>query len=126
MEKYIVTIGGRDIPLRYTMRELADIEEAIGTMDKFRDRILQGNHRIRNMATAMRIMGNAGLKKIGKPDDLTDEWMLDNLDPRQVRAYQIAVLGAFTDGTSFENKAAPGGKRDYVLEELERKKEAGN
>ena len=126
MEKYIVTIGGRDIPLRYTMRELADIEEAIGTMDKFRDRILQGNHRIRNMATAIRIMGNAGLKKIGKPDDLTDEWMLDNLDPRQVRAYQIAVLGAFTDGTSFENKPAHGGKRDYVLEELERKKEAGN
>ena len=124
MEKYCVEIAGRKIPLRYTMRELADMEEAIGTMDTFRDLILKGTHRIRNMAAAIRVMGNAALKKEGKKEVLTDEWLLDHMDPRQIKAYQIAVLGAFTDGFQMENENRQ--ERDLVLEELERKKDGGN
>ena len=58
---YSITVGGREIPLRYTMRELADMEEEIGTMDNFRDLIIKGKRRLRNMAAAIRIMGNSGL-----------------------------------------------------------------
>lgn len=124
MEKYSVTIAGREIPLRYTMRELADMEEAIGTMDNFRELILKGKRRIRNLAAAIRIMGNSGLKKDGKKDDLTENWLLDYMDPSQIKTYQIAVLGAFTDGFQMETEAQR--ERDLVLEEIERKKEAGN
>ena len=126
MEKYSVTVAGREIPLRYTLRELSAMEEAIGTMDNFRELILQGKHRIRNMAAAIRIMGNAALEKAGKKAVLTDGWLLDHLDPRQMKTYQIAVLGAFTDGfqTEYENQQEQ--DRDLVLEELERKKDAGN
>ena len=73
MGKYSVEISGRTIPLRYTMRELADMEEAIGTMDNFRDLILKGKKRLRNMAAAIRIMGNSALEKAGKNGVLTDE-----------------------------------------------------
>lgn len=124
MEKYSVKIAGREIPLRYTMRELADMEEAIDTMDNFRELIMQGKHRIRNMAAAIRIMGNSGLKKAGEKDELTEDWLLDHLDPGQIKTYQIAVLGAFTDGFQMETEEQR--ERDLVLEELERKKEAGN
>ena len=126
MDKYYLQISGREIPLRYTMRELSEMEETIGTMDNFRDLILQGKHRIRNMATAIRIMGNAALEKEGKKAVLTDDWLLDHLDPRQMKTYQIAVLGAFTDGFEMETDGKKTGKRDFVLEELERKKEEGN
>lgn len=124
MEKYSVTIAGTKIPLRYTMRELADMEEAIDTMDNFRELILKGKHRIRNLAAAIRIMGNAALKRDGKKEVLTDEWLLDHLDPGQIKSYQIAVLGAFTDG--FEMETEEQRERDLVLEEIERKKEPGN
>ncbi len=124
VEKYHLQIAGRDIPLRYTMRELADMEEAIGTMDGFRDLILKGNHRLRNMATAIRIMGNSGLEKAGEKADLTDDWLLDHMDPSKLKGYQIAVLGAFTDGFQMESENEK--ERDLVLEELERKKEPGN
>lgn len=124
MEKYSVEISGRTIPLRYTMRELADMEEAIGTMDNFRDLILKGKKRLRNMAATIRIMGNSALEKAGKKGVLTDDWLLDHMDPGKIKAYQIAVLGAFTDGFQMENEEER--ERDLVLEELERKKEEGN
>ena len=124
MEKYSVTIEDREIHLRYTMRELSAMEETIGTMDNFRELILQGQNRLRNMVAAIRIMGNGALVKEGKKAVLTDDWLLDHLDPRQMKTYQIAVLGAFTDGFQTEYKQE--GDRDLVLEELERKKEKGN
>ena len=124
MEKYSVKIAERTIPLRYTMRELADMEEAIGTMDNFRDLILKGKRRLRNMAAAIRIMGNSGLKKAGENADLSDDWLLDHMDPGKLKGYQIAVLGAFTDGFQMESQEER--ERDLVLEELERKKEGGN
>ena len=124
MEKITVSIGEREIPLRYTMRELADMEEAIGTMDQFRDLILKGKRRLRNMTTAIRIMGNAALAHDGHPADLTDDWLMDHMDPGKVKAYQIAVLAAFTGG--WEMETARERERDLTLEELERKKEPGN
>lgn len=121
---YTIAIGGRVIPLRYTMRELADMEEAIGTMDNFRDLILKGSRRLRNMVTAIRIMGNSALAHKGEPADLTDDWLLDNMNPGQIKTYQIAVLGAFTDGWEMETQREA--VRDPVLEEIERKKEQGS
>lgn len=124
MEKYSLQIAGREIPLRYTMRELADMEEAIGTMDNFRDLMLKGSHRLRNMAAAIRIMGNSGLNKAGETADLTDDWLLDHMDPGKLKGYQIAVLGAFTDGFRMETEEDQ--ERDLVLEDIERKKDPGN
>lgn len=122
--KFTVEIGGREIPLKYTMRELADMEEQIGTMDQFRDLILEGRKRLRNMAAAIRIMGNAGLKEAGEEADLTDDWLLDSMDPNKMKTYQIAVLAAFTGGWKMETEEEK--EHDLVLEEIERKKEEGN
>ena len=122
--KFTVEIGGRVIPLKYTMRELADMEEQIGTMDQFRDLILEGRKRLRNMAAAIRIMGNAGLKDAGQEPDLTDDKVLDAMDPNKMKTYQIAVLAAFTGGWKMETEEEK--EHDVVLEEIERKKEEGN
>ena len=122
--KFTVEIGGRVIPLKYTMRELADMEEQIGTMDQFRDLILEGRKRLRNMAAAIRIMGNAGLKEEGQEPDLTDDGVLDAMDPNKMKSYQIAVLAAFTGGWKMETEEDK--EHDLVLEEIERKKEEGN
>ena len=121
---YSITVGGREIPLRYKMPELADMEEAIGTMDNFQELILRGRRRIRNITAAIRIMGNSGLAHSGQTADLTDDWLLDHLETWKLRSYQIAVLGAFTDGWKMETNEET--ERDLVLEEIERKKTAGS
>ena len=122
--KFTVEIGGREIPLKYTMRELADMEEQIGTMDQFRDLILEGRKRLRNMAAAIRIMGNAGLKAAGQEPDLTDDGILDAMETSKIKTYQIAVLAAFTGGWKMETEEEK--EHDVVLEDIERKKEPGN
>lgn len=119
-----LTIAGREIPLRFTMRELADMEEAIGTMDQFKDLILTGKKRLRNTCAAIRIMGNAALKADGKTPDLTDDWLLDNMEPRRMQSYQMAVLSVFTEGWKMETEEEK--EHDLTLEEIERKKEPGN
>lgn len=124
MEKYSVTVAGREIPLRYTMRELMLMEEDIGTMDKFSDLILKGKNRIRNMAKAICVMGNGALSHEGKEADLTFDWLIDHIDPTKLKTCQIAVLGAFTDG--FQTEHQQKGRRDLGLEELEREKKTGN
>lgn len=121
---YSVTIGGREIALRYTVRELADMEEQIGTMDAFNELIMKGRRRLRNMATAIRIMGNSALTHDGKKGDLTDDWLLDHMDASQIKTYQIAILGAFSE--AFRMESEENTVRDPVLEEIERKKEPGN
>ena len=126
MENFTVKIGEREIPLRYTVRELADMEEQIGTMNQFQELIMEGRRRWRNMIAAIRIMGNSALEHNGEKGDLTDDWLLDNMDPNQMKNYQIAVLGAFTGGWKMERGNEGEGVRDLVLEELERKKDAGN
>ena len=126
MEKFTVKIGEREIPLRYTVRELADMEEQIGTMDQFQELILEGRRRWRNMTMAIRIMGNSALERAGEKADLTDDWLLDHMDPTQMKTYQIAVLGVFTGGWKMERGNESEGVRDLVLEEIERKKDAGN
>lgn len=124
MKRFSVNIGGREIPLRYTMWELADMEEEIGTMDQFKDLILTGKRRLRNMVAAIRIMGNSALKKEGQEADLTYEWLMDHIDPNQMKGLQIAVLNAFTNGWKMETEEEK--VHDPTLEEIERKKEPGN
>ena len=120
-KKTTVSIGGREIPLQFCMPEFADMEEAIGNLSVIDELLLKGKKRIRNTAAAIRIMGNAALKAQGEKPDLTDEWVLNHMEPRLIVAYQSAVMAAINGGMSME--ASEEQERDLVLEEIERKKE---
>ena len=73
-------------------------------------------------------MGNAGLQHAGEEPDLTDEWLLENMDPHGLLAYQVAVIGCMSKET--ESQAAAEEKqdeaRDVVLDEINAKKEPVN
>ena len=121
MNKITVKIGGREIPLQFCMPEFADMEEAIGNLSVIDELLLKGKKRIRNTAAAIRIMGNAALKAQGEKPDLTDEWVLNHMEPRLIVTYQSAVMAAINSGMSMETSEEQ--ERDLVLEEIERKKE---
>ena len=120
-KKTTVSIGGREIPLQFCMPEFADMEEAIGNLSVIDELLLKGKKRIRNTAAAIRIMGNAALRAAGEKPDLTDEWVLNHMEPRLIVTYQSAVMAAINSGMSMETSEEQ--ERDLVLEEIERKKE---
>lgn len=128
MKGITLNIGDRTIPLYFGMDEFIEIEETIGNLGEVRDLILKGRQRLRNMIGAVRILGNAGLKREGKAADLTDEWLKENMDPHALMAYQIAILACLhRDGESQAvNENNEDKERDLVLEEIEQKKDPVN
>jgi len=128
MDNIILNIGERKIPLRFRMDQFIEIEEEIGNLGEVRDLILKGRNRLRNLIGVIRILGNAGLKAAGKKDDLTEEWLRENMEPHALMAYQIAVIACLTkEGESEAEKEENENKeRDLVLEEIEAKKDPVN
>ena len=106
----------------------AEIEEEIGNLGEIKDLLLSGKKRIRNLVTAIRVMGNAGLKAAGEKGDLTEEWLMENMDPHALMGYQLAVLGCMTkEGESqAEQENSENEERDLVMEEIQAKKDPVN
>ena len=124
MENIRLNIGGRDIPLRFKMNQFAQIEEEIGYLGEVKDMILNGKKRIRNCVGVIRIMGNAGLKAEGQEPDLTDDWLMENMDPHALAAYQAGILACMMKENESEAKREEDDnkERDVVLEEIQAKK----
>ena len=128
MDGLYINIGDRNIPLRFRMNQFEEMEEEIGNLGNTKELFLNGKKRVRNVVTAIRTLGNAGLKHDGQKADLTDEWLNENMDPHAIMAYQAAVLGCLSKESDSqavkeenENK-----ERDLVLEEIEQKKDPVN
>jgi len=124
METVKIKLGNREIPLRFTMEEFAQIEEAVGNLSTIDELLLKGKNRIRNTQKALRIMGNAGLAAAGEKADLTDKSVMEMMQPRRLVEYQTAAISAINAGMYVE--ANEDEERDLVLEDIERKKETGN
>lgn len=128
MKNIAVQIGEKKIPLRFTMKQFAEIEEEIGYLGEVRKLILNGKNRIRNLVSVIRILGNAGLKNAGEEPDLTDEWLNENMDPHALMAYQLAVIACLSRDSESEaaKEENEHKERDLVLEEINEKKESVN
>lgn len=128
MDNITVKIADREIPLRFRMDQFIEIEENVGNLGEIKELILKGKNRLRNMVAVMRILGNAGLKAAGEEPDLTDEWLREHMEPHDLMAYQLGILGCLTKETKSEaaQEENRGKKRDLVLEEIEAKKEPVN
>lgn len=128
MDNIILDIGERKIPLRFRMDQFIEIEEEIGNLGEIRDLILKGRNRLRNLIGVIRILGNAGLKAAGDEEEITEEWLRENMDPHDLIKYQLGVIACLTkEGESEAAKEETENKeRDLVLEEIEAKKDPVN
>ena len=128
MENISIKIGERSIPLRFRMNQFIEIEEEVGNLGEVRELILKGKQRLRNLITVIRILVNAGLKAAEEKDDLTDEWLKENMDPHALMAYQLAVIACMSKESKSEaaKEETENKERDLVLEEIEAKKDPVN
>ena len=128
MDNIKITIGEREIPLRFRMNQFIEIEEEVGNLGEVKELILKGRQRLRNIIKVIRILGNAGLKNAGETDDLTEEWLTENMDPHAIMTYQIAVLACLSKESESQAAAeeSEDKERDLVLEEINAKKDPVN
>jgi len=115
-----VEIGGRSIPLRYTMPVQLQVEEELGIDFSEITEKLKAKKNTRLVISLIRMMGNAGLKHAGKDPDLTDEWLIDHIKPGYTTSYRVAVMGAVTAGWFMETDQGEQ-EQDDVLAEIRKK-----
>lgn len=142
-----IKIGGRRIPLLFTVYEMiaiqADIEctaaelrekvfgivENEDNPEESRITVAEDPEKLIKLGKLIRILGNAGLEERGEEPDLTDKWVLRNMKPGLVIGYAVMAMSEIVDGMTMESPALQEpeqGPVDEVLEEQEAKKGQGN
>lgn len=142
-----IKIGGRTIPLLFTVYEMiaiqADIEctaaelrekvfgivENDDNPEESRITVAEDPEKLIKLGKLIRILGNAGLEERGEEPDLTDKWVLRNMKPGLVIGYAVMVMSEIVDGMTMESPALQEpeqGPVDEVLEEQKAKKGQGN
>lgn len=127
-----VTIAGRKIPLLYNVRSWIKIEKEVCALALL-NRVMRGRpdkegayttDKLEKQIAVIRILGNEGLSKEKQQPDLTDEWLIDNIDsPALLVSIRIAACEEIDKAFATETeKSDPNEPRDLVLEDINRKK----
>jgi hypothetical protein len=130
-----VKLKAREIPLSYKVLEMKALQEEIAPIaqltnaimgresDKDKDMSLYDTPKhLENVAKAVRIMGNAWLRRNGKDQDLTDEMILDIMEPDEVSLAVVACVREINGAAESEIPPAEDeGPVDVTLEELKKK-----
>ena len=116
-----ITVGKREIPLRYSLRTQVQMEEEL-EMDY--TELMTAIRKKKNtmlIVRMLRILGNAGLQRAGLEADLTDDWLMDHILPMNMAVYRTAAIGAMTKGWYMENEEANEEEQDEILAEIRKK-----
>ena len=139
-----IKIGGREIPLFYSVYETLAIQQEIGctafqlndtvfgvekidedeelTAKNMRLTVAGDPVKTGKLCQLIKILGNAGLEESGKEADLTEKWIMRNMKPSMIIVYAIAVMAVITDGNIMESQPEQKGPVDVIKEEIEAKK----
>lgn len=145
--KPTIKIGGRDIPLQFTVFENIAVQEELDcTGYEIREKVF-GIEEIQNdeakdpeykmnlitdpklmkkFGILVRIMGNAALEEMGEEPDLTEKWVLRNIKPGMLIIYAYAIMAVINEANRMESNDEKKGPVDETLEEENAKKQPGN
>ena len=140
-----IIIGGRNIPLFYSVYETMAIQREIGCtafqlnekvfgvekideekdakLDNIRLTIKNDPEKMDKLGKLIAILGNAGLEEEGKEADLTAKWVLRNIKPAMITLYAIAIMTIIAEGNMMETVQKQEGPVDEIKEEIDAKKE---
>ena len=140
-----IIIGGRNIPLFYSVYETVAIQREIGCtafqlneqvfgvekideekdakLDNVRLTIKNDPEKMDKLGKLIAILGNAGLEEEGKEADLTAKWVLRNMKPAMVTMYAIVIMTVIAEGNMMETVRKQEGPVDEIKEEIDAKKE---
>ena len=139
-------IGGRQIPLFYSVCETLAIQKEIGCTafqlkdevfgleledeedpTSYRLNVANDAEKTEKLVKLIRILGNAGLEEKEEEPDLTDKWIMRHMKPALVPAYAVAVLAEIVEGNKVEGpKADEEGPVEEILEAEKEKKQPEN
>lgn len=122
MSKLSMTVQGRELNMYFDNQAWLDIEEEFGTIGKMYEAIDGEQSPMRAMMQVAVITANAGMRRAGNPPDLTLEWMIANMSPKQARRANTLAKLAIAEGMKRETvEDEDEGDVDMVAKELQKK-----
>lgn len=119
-----VTVGGREIPLYYDLRAQIEIDEELEmTYDELNEKLRGKKPNTKLTVQAIRILGNRALVHGGGKADLTDDWLIEHISPKDMAAYKVALMAAIMTGWFMETDDSWNERQDVTLNEILKKKE---
>lgn len=120
-----VNVGGRDLRLIYDMRVQLQAEQELDIdFSELNDRLGKQKKNSALVMKIIRMMANEALRLAGEPADITDEWLVDHMQPGFMTGYRIAAMAAVTAGWFMETDDSFNTEQDVTLNEIRKKNES--
>lgn len=123
MGKQIMKARGRELGFYFDTRAWLQVEEKFGSMGEMARRMDEGEKPLKTSLALACIAANAYQRKNGLPEDVTEDWLTDNLSPRQMSRAISMAKNAYIVGMQREMDEDTEDS-DAVLAELEKKTDA--
>ena len=113
-----IEIGGKQIPLKYSLKSMMLMEETIGKIADITE-LLKGEKRVRTLAKLIVIFAKSA------DCDIELNWVLDSLPPARFMEAYIIIMDVYAEGMRTEDDISGSKEVDLGLAEIERKKGKG-
>lgn len=128
MQKHTIAIAGKEFPLGFDVRAwINELEPEFGSLTRMTDCLFGQDKPMTAGVYVLAMTINAGFRLAGEKKTIKQDWLLDNLQPKElataIGAAENAIFSCFEQE---EKDDAKDGAVDVVLEELEAKKETGS
>lgn len=125
MKKHTITIAGTKFPMGFDVRAwVNELEPEFGSLTQMTDRLFGQDKPMTAGVYMLTMVINAGLRLAGENKTIKRDWLLDNLQPKELAAAIAAGEDAIFSCFEQEEKEDEG-PVDVVLAELEAKKTTG-
>ena len=101
--------GGRELLFRFTVRAWVEIEEKLGSLNRLLERIDSDDAPLTALITLSAATATAGNRYRGITERVTEDDLIDNLSPMQIKLANRMAKTALTIGMRREEAGAGGG-----------------
>lgn len=120
-----ITIRGVTAAMIFDMESWEAIEETLGICypEGLAELLRKPKDRLRTIRTIADLMSLEG-ERLGKGHHMPEDWLKDNITPRQLQALDKAITAATDEGFKLETKPEDGeggGTVDLAMLEIEKK-----
>lgn len=94
----VMIVKERKLLFRFTTRAWYNLEKRIGSLDKLLERVENGDRPLDAMLELCAETATAGEKYMGGQEEITKEWLIDNLSPLEMKRAEAKARDALTVG----------------------------
>lgn len=118
-----LTMEARGVTLRMYFDTAAwmELEEEFGSLEKMQEALSNDERPMHINLKLAAITARCGAKHAGEKQDMTWEWLRDNLTPKQARKANTLAKLAVAEGLKRENMDGEDEAVDVVAEEIQKK-----